>query len=194
MSLALLFPSPALAHGDLERLAPFYAGMLHPLLVPPQVVALLALGLVLGQCGMARGRDGLTALLAGLLLGLWVSERQPADLSLALLAVGLGLALCAVLARPLPPHWRWALGAGVGLAVGLGSAPEVAPATARWAWLAGSATGAFACCAVVAALADSAQARAPRWPAIGIRVVASWLAASSLLVLALTIMRWPAPG
>lgn len=188
---ALLAAAPALAHahGDLQGLAPFYAGMLHPLLVPAQLVALLALGLLAGQSRLGTARLALALLLLALIMSLPAAAAWTVDTAPLLLAAALALALAVVAARPLPRSLLVLLALAVGAGIGLGSSPETVAGPARWAWLAGSGIGAFASSALVAALADAAR---PSWARIGVRVAGSWLAASALLVLALRLAGAPA--
>lgn len=179
--LALLAPA-AQAHGSLDRLAPFYAGLLHPLLVPAQALALVALGLLVGQRGLAAGHHALTLLLVALLPSLALASAAAIDSGLALVALGLALGLC-VLAAWQPSKLLLAvLAVLVGIGVGLGSAPERSGSTTQALMLAGTALGSMALATLVAAMADAARAG---WARIGLRVLGSWLAASALLVLAL---------
>jgi hypothetical protein len=180
--LALL-PSLAQAHGDIEGLNRFVAGGLHPLLVPAHAVALLALGLLVGQRGLAVGHHALTALLLALLASLGMAATTTGiDLDTLVLVVGAGCAIAVVTALAVP---AWLLGgaaAMIGVGVGLGSAPEGADSAERWAALAGTGLGAFLVVSLVAAVVDNLRAS---WTRVGLRVVGSWLAASALLVLAL---------
>lgn len=198
LALTASWSLAAQAHGDLERLGPFYAGALHPLLVPAHVVALLALGLLIGQRGLKPGRHALTLLLLALavaLAGVHAAAAAPGQawagaLERSLLVVGALAALASVTALPLPRAVPAALAVAVGLGIGLGSAPEATtvvssgslrPSWAAWSAAAGTLLGAFVTAALVAAVVDSA----PRWARVATRVAASWLSASALLVLAL---------
>jgi hypothetical protein len=180
--LALL-PSLAQAHGDIDGLNRFVSGALHPLLVPAHAVALLALGLLVGQRSLAVGHHALTALLMALLASLVVAGTATGlDLDIWVLLIGAGCALAVVAALAVPP---WLLGwaaALIGVGIGLGSAPDSTDSAARWTSLAGTGLGVFLTVTLVAGVTDTL--RQP-WTRIGMRVVGSWLAASALLVLAL---------
>ncbi len=218
--------APAAAHALQAGVDPFVAGVLHPLLVPGHTLALLALGLWLGQQGMAAALRALglfgAVVVTGLALALWSDVGAPGER--ALLVAGLALALAAVLERPRPAAVRMAAGrvpasrrAGGGIVPGaaLGVAPTVAltvaltvmvtcavalgigfdslpergaPAAERWMQAAGTAVGALAAVLVPAALSALAAGRRSRWPRVGVRVVASWLAAAALLALVLGIV------
>jgi hydrogenase/urease accessory protein HupE len=196
-ALPTLWPLAARAHGDLERLGPFYAGALHPLLVPAHLVALLALGLLVGQRGLKPNRHALTMLLLTLATGLGVAAAatDPFAWATALERLLLPVAALAALATlsvvPLPRVAPIALAGVVGLGIGLGSAPEVrsavpvatlGPAWMTWSTVAGTLLGAFVTTALVAAVVDGAHAH---WARLATRIAASWLAASAMLVFAL---------
>ena len=199
-ALTTLWPLAARAHGDLERLGPFYAGALHPLLVPAHLVALLALGLLVGQRGLKSNRHALTMLLLTLATGLGVAAAASDPLSWAtalerlLLLVAALAALATLSVVPLPRAAPIALAGVVGLGIGLGSAPEVTsavpdaalgPAWMTWSTVAGTLLGAFVTAALVAALVDGAPAH---WARLATRIAASWLAASAMLVFALAFV------
>jgi urease accessory protein len=59
-------PGWALAHSPIPGIASFYSGVLHPFVVPAQLMALLALGLLFGQRGLARLGPAVPALIAAL--------------------------------------------------------------------------------------------------------------------------------
>ena len=229
--------APAAAHALQAGVDPFVAGVLHPLLVPGHTLALLALGLWLGQQGMAAALRALglfgAAVVTGLALALGGDFGMPGER--ALLVAGLALALAAVLERPRPPAVRMAArrvpasrraGGGIvpGAALGVAPAPTItptitptvalavmvtcavalgialdslpergAPAAGRWMQAAGTAVGALAVVLVPAASSALAAGRRSRWPRVGVRVVASWLAAAALLALVLGIVA-PVPA
>lgn len=162
--------------------------MLHPFISPAHLIALLAAGLVFGQRGVLASRHAMAGLMAALAFGLWLSLRlqglpEPDSL---LLALGLLLGMGAVLA------WRWPawalvpLVALLGLAVGLGSAPDGMAPAQQSAALVGTWIGASLCTACLAGLVHHGQRP---WARIGVRVVASWLSASAILVLTLAVAR-----
>jgi urease accessory protein len=215
--------APAAAHALQAGVDPFVAGLLHPLLVPGHTLALLALGLWLGQQGTAVALRALglfgAAVATGLALALWSDVGVPGER--ALLVAGLALALAAVLERPRPAVARMAAarvrasrragggivpGAALGVAltltvtcavalgIALDSLPERGgPAAERWMQAASTAVGAVAVVLVPAALSALAAGRRSRWPRVGVRVVASWLAAAALLALVLDIVA-PVPA
>lgn len=184
---ALLLPGAARAHGIVAGGGSFYAGMLHPLVVPAHLLVLVGLGLLIGRPG--RGQDAAllafaTAMLAGLLAaGAHLAPPPPAPAALAIAAAA-GLLVAA--GAGLPSAAGAALAVMAGAAIGLDSAPD-APMGRGWgAALAGTWLGAGL---VLLLLAHAARAARRSWQVIGIRVLGSWTAASALLVLALWVRR-----
>lgn len=181
--LLLLLPAPALAHGAIQGVGEFYAGMLHPLIDPAPLIALL--GLLIGQRDLSRGAGPLTGLATGLLTG---AALAGLNLTLPASQVTVGFALLAGCAVALAREWpAWAvtlLSCGLGAAVGSGAALDGLAGGARWAALAGSVIGALLIFAAVAAAAARARAT---WSRTGLRVVGAWVVAGSVLSLVLAL-------
>lgn len=180
--------SAAWAHGEIKGVGAFYSGVLHPFISPAHLIALIALGLLFGQRGVLASRQAMGALVAALALGLWLSLRlhglpEPDPL---LLTLGMLLGLSVVLARPWPVWALVPLAALVGLAVGLGSAPDGMAPAQRTAALVGTWVGATLCTACLAGVVHPLHRP---WARVGVRVLASWLSASALLVLTLAFAR-----
>lgn len=152
-----------------------------PLADAALIIALIACSLWVGQQGRARWVLGVFA--GALALGLALNHfLAPARTQDALLAATAATGLLVVVGR----RWPGWLAALVGGAVGvqLGRGIELG-ASAGWTRLAAAGTTwALACVAVGLAAWLVAQARWP-WAKIGVRVAASWISASALLVLAL---------
>jgi urease accessory protein len=196
-ALLAVVAAPAAAHSPIEGIGIFYSGALHPLVTPPHLIALLALGLLLGQAGQrATGDDDAplaalaaplaalgVALVAGVLrAGLHPAEEPDTDRVLLALAAATGLAVAAAWRAPLGVRLVVALAAG--LATGIASAPSGVSDAERWTSLAGTTAAALMLAAYVAVMV--AMARRPPWLAIAVRVLGSWMAAAALLVLALS--------
>lgn len=177
----------AWAHGEIKGVGAFYSGVLHPFISPAHLIALVALGLLFGQRGVLASRQAMGALVAALAGGLWLSLRlQLPEPDPLLLALGILLGLSVVLARCWP-HWALVpLSALVGLAVGLGSAPDGMAPGQRTAALVGTFVGATLCTACLAGVVHPLH---KPWARVGVRVLASWLSASALLVLTLAFAR-----
>ena len=191
--LVLALPAlPAHAHSPIAGVNDFYAGALHPFVSPAHLIALLALGLAIGQRAqgegagdgaMGRAKAPLLALLLALPIGLATHRLagDPAnDHVLLVLAAGLGLAVAA--RRALPQVALVLLAAVCAIVVGWGSGPGAIDGRARWMILAGTGAAALLLVSYVAIMTSVA---ARPWLRIAVRVVGSWLAAAALLVLAL---------
>jgi hydrogenase/urease accessory protein HupE len=184
LACALLLAPQARAHSPIEGIGDFYNGALHPFVSPAHLIALLALGLWLGQQGLMRAKRPLLAFVFALVLGLYlhrIAGDPDTDRGLLVLTAATGLAVAA--ARAAPAAVAMVLGAAVGLAVGLASGPANLQGTPRGVFLAGTFVGASLASAYVMAMVTLAQRP---WMRIAVRVFGSWLAAASLLVLALS--------
>ena len=107
----ILFPVPAEAHLNSTGMGPVYDGVLHFLLSPEDILAVLALALFAGQRGAAHGRWTLFVLpgawLAGGLFGLTTAAVDGAALTFVsfLLLGGLLAARCSHFRCLQPPSW-----------------------------------------------------------------------------------------
>jgi urease accessory protein len=177
----------AWAHSPVPGLGRFYNGMLHPVLAPAALIALVALGLLIGQRGLANARRPVLAFLMAVALGGVAGSQWPGlNVDTGLLGLGLLVAACALAAWQPPPAALLALAGGVGVLAGLGLS-DMAVGAGRWVVLSGTWLGTAFLALGVAAVAELAL---QAWQRIGLRVVASWLAASALLVLGL---QWVGP-
>jgi urease accessory protein len=149
------------------------------------LIALVALGLLIGQRGLAATRPAALCFVGALVLGLigaGVGSVPTIDPILLPMAGLLSVAVLCDLAVPRP---LCALAASlVGLGVGLASGPELVAGQARVVMLLGSGAGAAVGMFNIVGLLH--EARRP-WQRIGMRVVGSWIAASVTLVLALSL-------
>ena len=154
---------------------------------PVHALALLALGLLLGQrradCAQALGVFA-AALAAGLLaIALAVGATPAAEILLASAALA-GLLIAAQWA--LPRLLGWLLAALTGVSIGLDSPPTATSIAAANAALVGSGVGSFI---MLAAAASVALLIRYDWQRIGLRIAGSWIAASAILTLALALGR-----
>jgi len=154
---------------------------------PTHLLAVVALGLLAGQqvrlplipiAGLAAG------LAAGSLIVASAVRENPAALALLVFAVvAAGLT---VMARPLPSWPAAGLALAIGAALALNAPPQeftIHAAIVSQLGFALAASLAFALATLAAA-----QAKVP-WQRIGVRIIASWIAASAILVLALRLAR-----
>lgn len=181
-----ILPATAHAHSPVEGMNEFYNGILHPLLVPAQLLLILAAGLFLGQRGPRENRLALPAYFLASAAGLALSglgmrfDAVDGFLLAGTMAIGLLTAVGRKAPLPLYP----AAGAFAGLFLGLDSTPEALAGRERMLALLGSGVGLNLWLIYACGIADFFS-RKP-WQRIGLRILGSWLAASSILVLALT--------
>jgi urease accessory protein len=186
--LAISNAGPALAHTPMVGLGGFSGGLLHPVLVPAHGLALLGLGLLVGQQAL-RDRFALllvfaAALLAG--IGAIVAAVAVTGAATVILAIAGVLGILVAVGLPALRVVSAGLAAILGAALALDSVPEAISMRASLIELAGTAAGAGLIVTIVAALA--AAGKRP-WQRIGARILASWTAASAIFVLALQFAR-----
>jgi urease accessory protein len=178
----------AAAHPVYPGAGGFFGGVLHPLLVPVHLMAIVALGLLIG--GQApRWRRAVPAvyvlaLTAGLVA--IASAYVPTRAEEVLLSLTAVAGVFVAWARPLPQALGGMLAAGVGLALALDSPPEALSLREAYLALLGTALAAAGLLVAIAALASRLRRH---WLRIGVRILGSWIAASAILVLALRLVR-----
>lgn len=184
LALAFLLLGPqAQAHGSVQGLGNFMSGFLHPLFEPAHLVAVISLLLLVAQRGIHRSNAVIGTLAVATAAGLTAAVMGwPAWTDTALLLAAAFTGLAVVWARPLPQVWVLALAAGIGLGIGLGSDPEGLHGASRYANLAGTWLGTCLYAISGATVLDEVKSS---WMPVLIRVVGSWMVATSLLVLAL---------
>jgi urease accessory protein len=174
------------AHTVIPGIGGFRGGLLHPLLVPSHVLALVALGL-LAACLPRRERlyvlavFVLAAMLAFVPIAMAFSTDQ-AEMLILGLGAAIGLILAAALVPPLPVAVL--LAAILAVLVMFDSVPPVPSVGETMLSLTGTALAASALCVASALLFGLVPARiAP----IAVRILGSWIAASAIMVLALRL-------
>ncbi|HEY2774023.1 MAG TPA: HupE/UreJ family protein [Candidatus Binatia bacterium] len=189
--LVVLLPEAAWAHTPIQGIGDFYSGVLHPWVVPQHILPIVALGLLLGQRGEEFFQAGLGSFLVAILLGLAAAGagfQGIPEVVLLVLSTLEGVAVA--LAPPLPRSACVALAFATALLVALDSSPEASTLRATLMTLGGTAIGASL--GLIYSGGLSRKLAAP-WARIAVRVVGSWIAASSVLVLALaTVGKAPA--
>lgn len=180
----LLTSASARAHSPIEGVGHFYGGFLHPLLLPAHALALAALGLLIGQQGLRHAESGLPAFGLGQFLGLgaaWMEWTRGVPAPLFLFAAAIGGVAVAV-SPPLPRGATAVAAVALGLLIGLDSGPDLAVARQRAMAMAGTVLGALL--ALIYLIGMLEFLKRP-WQRIAVRVVASWIAAISILTFAL---------
>jgi len=186
--LALLPIEDASAHPPFAGAIGFYGGLLHPLFVPTHTLAILGLGLFIGQ-QTPRGRwSAAVAYATGLGAGCaaMLSAFAPQVAAETLLAAAAVCGALVALARKVPLLIACVLALVIGLALALDSPPGGISVRDANVTLLGTFCGAvillLAVLQVVAILRRD-------WQRLGMRIVGSWIAASAILVLAFKVSR-----
>jgi urease accessory protein len=188
-AVALAAEAPAAqAHIVASRLGDFYAGALHPLTDLQDIVLWLAMGVLAGSLGAARGRWLVPVFPLGLLAG-FVLDRTfsvpsagPAADAGIMLALGLLLAAAA----RIPTALLCAMAFGLAAMRGAANAADFAPETDRLLFAAGLACAGYA--AITLTMALTLSFRRPdagpsmEWRGIAIRAFGGWIAAIGLMM------------
>lgn len=186
--VAALLPQAARAHSPFPGAEGFYLGILHPLSTPGQLLALLALGVMLAwqwRDSFARSWTGFAiAAFVGIVLG-QLDIRLDGE-ELALLVVAVIAATLSALHPKAPFLAHVVLSSAGGLLIGLLSTPDPGPRAATLITIAGSFVGAnLTLFYVSGALGLLRERFTQHWVGVGLRVAAAWIAAVALLMGAL---------
>ncbi len=177
---------PALAHPPPLGIPGFFGGVLHPLFVPAHLMAIVALGLLIGQQAGRWGRvvpaEFVAALIAGLVALTFGIAPRDADVVALTLAAACGL--MSAFGRSLPQLVGYVLAALIGFAVALDSPPDVISVREANLMLIGTGLGATV---LLIAVTEASLRLARQWQRIAVRTCGSWIAASAILVLALRL-------
>ena len=183
-----LAPTVAVAHSPIPGIEGFYTGLLHPLSNVAQLLALLALAVMLGHGFRQSPASSLAALAFGLLIGIVLGQLALTSdwLQAGLLIAAVAAAATSALFPALPIVVAALFALVVGILVGIASTPDPGPLRATLMTLAGSFVGANL---FVPSVADGVawirQKYTKHWVQVGIRVVAAWICAISVLMTAL---------
>jgi urease accessory protein len=176
---------PASAH-SVFGITGFTGGLLHPLVMPTHLMAVVALSLLIGQQGWGYGVWIVYAVAVCAGLGTIALGTVPTLAAETLLTATAAIGLLIALAWPV----LWMVGAGLaviaGFALALDSPPEAISLTEANLTLLGTALSAIV---VPVALAYAVSQLQRGWQRIGVRILGSWIAASAILVLALRFLR-----
>ena len=183
---ALVAPETVQAHTPIDGIGNFYNGLLHPILVPAHLLLLIAVGLFLGQQEPKRVELALGVFAAAIIVGLimaWFSIGTGMETLVLALSAAVGLLVAISLHMTL--LWCVVVALLAGLFLGIDSAQEELFGKDKLASLFGSGVAIYFLVLYPIALANYFSKKA--WQKIGIRIVGSWVAASSLLVFALSL-------
>lgn len=205
LAAAGLAPGLAWAHGSAKGLGAFWNGVMHPFVEPAQLLALLALGLWLAMHALTRTLElrsllagaagfGLAALGAGLSgRGLALADGGLPDRLLQVLGLAMALATVAgwAIGDRRRTGWGWLVPLACGLCLAgaaLASPSGELRGLAALGWMAGVAVGITLIVGYTLAGTRWVARRFAVGPLVP-RVLASWLAASLLLVAVLPLVR-----
>ncbi|HHL18747.1 MAG TPA: hypothetical protein ENJ33_03315 [Thiothrix sp.] len=195
--MALFFPNIALAHSPIKGMGDFLNGVLHPLLVPSQVLLIVALGLWYGQHQPNQHKKSVLLFLLATIVGLLITGLFPVintignnTLFLLLLMMSISIGMIIVTGVSIPPPVFILLGLLSGFLLGLDSSPDQLVMKEKIASLFGSGIGIYFLMLYAMALSESLSTKP--WQTIAVRVIASWLSASAFMVLALhfSLNKW----
>jgi hydrogenase/urease accessory protein HupE len=184
-AIALLTPVSAFAHSPIEGIDNFYNGILHPLFVPSHLLLLVATGLLFGQRGPRKHQAALAGFLLATIAGLAANWFLTLEEYEAVVLIGAALVgLVVAIKPPLNAGLILFIALSAGLALGLDSSPGALVGKEKFVFLFGCVIGIYLLMLYPMGIADRFNSRA--WQIIGVRVIGSWVAASAVLVLALS--------
>jgi urease accessory protein len=176
-----------------SALGGFYGGLLHPLVVPAELMAVLAVGLLIGAGGRATCRAGLIVFAAGVTAGLLIARSISASIDLTTslpLGVGLVAGILVAAGIQVPTALASLVALAAGMAIGIDAAPEAEALSPLL--VAGVATvlGSTLAVMLVAVLVLD---RNVHWQVVAVRVAGSWIAACSIIYFGWLIRASAAP-
>jgi urease accessory protein len=190
IAAAILFAQAetAQAHIVASRLGDFYAGALHPLTDLQDVILWVAMGVLAGSLGAARGRWLVLVfpfgLLAGLILGRVFGALSVGPATNAGMILALGLLLAA--AARIPTALLCVIAFGLAVMRGAANAGDLGPETDRLLFAAGLACAGYAAITLIMALTLTFRRTdagpSLEWRGIAIRAFGGWIAAIGLMM------------
>ncbi|MGF1620176.1 MAG: HupE/UreJ family protein [Rhodomicrobiaceae bacterium] len=185
LASTVLLGSPAQAHEFIPGVTGFPALMLHPVFLTHQLACIVLAGLAAGRTQSVAAWGFLPAFAVGLVAGQWLSSAAPSLFwyfwHMTLVVILAASATVAAFGR-LPALVSIPIVALLGAVIGLDTQGE-GPAFSDMAQAAAATflTGAL----IILAIGSLVSRPLPQWADVLVRVVAAWIAASSLMALAL---------
>jgi urease accessory protein len=182
-SFVTLAPLPAFAH-PMQGVGDFYAGMLHPVITIETVLPMIALSLLAGQQRREAAIQLLATFPAALIAGAVLATlgKAPSALGLVQLMITAVLGILVAFSRRVPDWLLIALGVALGISAGWANATEVFGQVSGLRFVAGLAVVGLLLLVYGNGLVRNLKVE---WTQIAVRVVGSWIAAASILVLGL---------
>jgi len=180
--------TPALAHGASSGVQGLFAGAVHSLTTPAQALCLISAGfLAAGHLRTGKFERVIGPFFLAFLAGMAFSQAG-VEVDVTLFTVATLSAATAALFPGRAPVFAAVLCGAAGLLLGIASIPDDGARAARIVTMAGSVLGVAVIMLYIAGVTDAIQERFPApWIGIGFRVIAAWLAAISLVMLALAV-------
>lgn len=184
--LLSLFSSAVWAHAPVPGLNSFLNGAVHPILIPAHLILLIGLGLLIGR----QGSDSISKVLPvfmvlaipGVMLSLWVEGGD--YLALIILVFAFIFGVLVALGKTLP-LWSLIISAILtAMLIGMDSAQTAFTDEERYIALGGTVVGSSILLIYAAGLTEYLQ---KLWQGIPVRIIGSWLAASAIMVLTLSL-------
>ena len=182
-----LLPGVAFAHSPIKGIGDFYAGLLHPVFVPAQLMLLLAVGFLFGQRIKEMGTPILTFMGATMLGLMATGFSMGINVEIGLLVASALAGLLVAANMRIPMYCYIIIGAFSGGVLGFDSAQENLSGMAKIVALLGSLVGIYL--TLLYAMGFTDYFTKYPWQRIGIRVLGSWVAAISFLVLSLSLKK-----
>lgn len=184
--------APATAHSPFPGVGDFYNGMLHPVVVPAYLLAVLGLGLLFGQHAPRSSRLAVPAFAIALVAALatppLTAEPLPQSILLGLVLVaGLLVAFSIDVGTRVP----CLVGTAAGILIGFDTRQNALVDRQSWLALVGAALGTILAVALFGGVITWLRRS---WRGIAVRVLGSWTAASAFLVIALSLAPKGAEG
>lgn len=183
--LLAVMPSTALAHAPIEGVNHFFNGVLHPIVVPAHIILLVGVGLLIGRQGSEAISRVMPVFMITVILGVLLSMWSISfNLIPILLIVSILLGGLLVWGQPLSIRILSIVAVIAALLIGIDSPQETFSGKARYIALFGTAVGAYFMVVYIAGMTEIIR----QWlNGVPIRVLGSWLIASSLMVLVLNL-------
>jgi urease accessory protein len=181
--MTVLAPLPAFAH-PMKGVGDFYAGMLHPVTTVETVLPIIVLSLLAGQQRREAAIPLLVAFPAALVFGALMATlgNAPSNLGIVELILTAGFGVMVALACRTPRWLLVGLGVTLGVSAGWKNAAEISGDMSSFRFIAGLALVGLLLIVYGIGLVRYLTAT---WTQIAVRVVGSWIAAASILVLGL---------
>lgn len=184
--LIFIFPKFVYAHGSFASVNRGYNGFLHPLFVPAQILAILSLGILLGQ----QSQNYLKFTIISFLLScafeaILTLLNTNINMETQLLILSIVIGLLIAIDHKFSLGLYICLAIATGLLLGLDSEHQDLSGREKYFTLMGCWVGLWTCLSGVLIFADKMKTK--EWQKIILRVIGSWVAASAVLAISLLI-------